>query len=190
MNGEQPPQLRVIEQPVDRDRTEAEVLNPDAVYRKYSGYVATVAYRILGRDSDVEDVVQDVFIHAIAGLKGIREPDSIKWWLRKVAVRCASRRLSRRRLKGFLGLDDVPDYRKVADNGASPEDRDLLARIYETLDGVPVKDRVAWSLRYMDQESLEDVAKICSCSLATAKRRISAAKKEIDRTFSGESHEF
>jgi RNA polymerase sigma-70 factor (ECF subfamily) len=33
----------------------------------------------------------------------------------------------------------------------------------------------AWELRYVDGHKLEQVASLCDCSLATAKRRIAAA---------------
>jgi RNA polymerase sigma-70 factor (ECF subfamily) len=34
---------------------------------------------------------------------------------------------------------------------------------------------VAWTLRHVEGQKLEEVAQYCRCSLATAKRRISAA---------------
>jgi len=48
---------------------------------------------------------------------------------------------------------------------------------------VPTQERLAWSLRYLEGEPLDMVAASCGCSLATAKRRISAAKRVIDEVF-------
>jgi RNA polymerase sigma-70 factor (ECF subfamily) len=53
----------------------------------------------------------------------------------------------------------------------------LLARIYRTLDEIAPDSRVAWILRYVEGERLEDVADACGCSLATAKRRIASAQE-------------
>jgi RNA polymerase sigma-70 factor (ECF subfamily) len=61
----------------------------------------------------------------------------------------------------------------------SPERRALLSRVYQVLDGMDVDQRLAWSLRYVEGEKLEQVAEHCGCSLATAKRRISAAHARI-----------
>jgi RNA polymerase sigma-70 factor (ECF subfamily) len=55
----------------------------------------------------------------------------------------------------------------------------LLTRMYRALDGLPVNQRLAWSLRHIEGERLETVALLCHCSLATAKRRIVAAQKVI-----------
>ena len=61
----------------------------------------------------------------------------------------------------------------------SPERRALLSRVYQVLDRIPVEQRLAWSLRYVEGEKLERVAEQCGCSLATAKRRIAAAHARI-----------
>jgi RNA polymerase sigma-70 factor (ECF subfamily) len=47
---------------------------------------------------------------------------------------------------------------------------------------VPADARIAWALRYLEQEPLEDVARICGCSLATAKRRIAVAHQAVTRS--------
>ena len=156
------------------------------LFRGYSGYVASIAFRMLGRDGDVDDVVQDVFIDAMSGVAGLRDPGAVKGWLRTVTVRCAGRRLRRRRMLGYIGLDEAVDYQKSLSGAMTGEQRVMLGRVYELLDQMPVKERVAWTLRYMEEESLEDVARLCDCSLATAKRRISAAQSGIER---GLSHE-
>ena len=39
--------------------------------------------------------------------------------------------------------------------------------------------RVAWQLRYVEGYRLDEVAGLCHCSLATAKRRIADAEKRV-----------
>jgi RNA polymerase sigma-70 factor (ECF subfamily) len=43
--------------------------------------------------------------------------------------------------------------------------------------------RIAWTLRYVEREKLEEVARLCGCSLATAKRRIAATQAAIEEVF-------
>ena len=45
-------------------------------------------------------------------------------------------------------------------------------------------NRVAWTLNYVEGETLEEVARLCGCSLATAKRRIAAAQRFIEEKLS------
>jgi RNA polymerase sigma-70 factor (ECF subfamily) len=44
---------------------------------------------------------------------------------------------------------------------------------------------VAWTLRHVEGESLEEVAVLCDCSLATAKRRIASAHEKIKQRLEG-----
>jgi len=150
-----------------------------SAFRRYGPYVAKVAYRLLGRHDEVEDVVQDVFIEAARGLSMLREPEALKGWLAAICVRTCSRRLKVRRLRRFVSWDEDPTYDDVASGEASPEERVLLAQVYRALDALPVDARVAWTLRYIEQEQLETIAARCACSLATVKRRISDAERRL-----------
>jgi RNA polymerase sigma-70 factor (ECF subfamily) len=149
------------------------------VFRAYSRYVASIALRLLGRDDDVDDVVQEVFVVAIRGLRTLREPRAVRGWLAKITVRIARRRLRARRLRAFVGLDAAPSYAQLV-VGAPQELALAIVRAYRVLDRLPVDIRIAWTLRYVEGESLEDVAAMCGCSLATAKRRIARARAELD----------
>jgi RNA polymerase sigma-70 factor (ECF subfamily) len=129
----------------------------------------------------VEDVVQDVFIEAARGLHQLQEPDALKGWLAAVTVRVCGRRLRVRRLRRWAHLDATPDYLKLEAPGASAEQRILLAEIYRALDDLPVAERIAWTLRYLEDEPLEAIAARCGCSLATVKRRIVAAHERVTK---------
>ncbi|MBN1610851.1 MAG: sigma-70 family RNA polymerase sigma factor, partial [Polyangiaceae bacterium] len=151
-------------------------LDPDKVYRRYAAYVAATAHRLLGGDHEVDDTVQEVFVIAVRGLKSVRDPEAVKGWLACIAVRVVRRRLRMRRARKFVGFD-TPVPLDPADWAASPEQRTLLLQVYRALESLPANERIAWTLRYLQGERLEDVAAQCGYSLATAKRRIAAASR-------------
>jgi RNA polymerase sigma-70 factor (ECF subfamily) len=155
-------------------------LDLDSLFRRYSPYVAAIAYRLLGRDEDVDDIIQEVFLAAVRGVHAMRDPAAVRAWLARVTVRAARQKLRKRRLRSFLGLDEPAVYDSIVDRAASAEQRALLARVYRVLDGLPASQRIAWSLRYIEGEALEGVASLSGCSLATAKRRIAAAARELE----------
>lgn len=159
-----------------------EPLTFEQTYRRYARYVAAVVLRLDPGLPDLDDVVQDVFLAAAAGLGRIRDKNATKGWLATVAVRMVRRRLRLRRMWRWLGIgeDDRPPAALV-DGGSNPLDRLLLATVYQVLDSIPVDDRVAFVLHNIEGEKLEDVARICRCSLTTAKRRIARAQQAIDR---------
>ena|SRR5437764_876047 len=151
------------------------------LFARYGGYVARLAARLLGSDTDVDDVVQDVFLLASRRLPTIVDLIQARGWVATVTTRLVARRLRRRRFRRlFMASHRGQD---VPAPGATPEQRALLRRLYEVLESLPTAERVAWSLRYLEGEPLDIVAATCRCSLATAKRRINAAKKVIDEVF-------
>ncbi len=151
------------------------------LFREYSGFVAQLAFRLLGSDSDLDDVVQEVFLGAFRGLGAVRDARTIKGWLATLTVRYAGRRLRKRKVAVFFGLgSDTID--EAMSPGANPEQVVLARQMWRALDQLPVNDRLAWTLRHVEGEQLEAVAQLCGCSLATAKRRISAAQAVLDRS--------
>ncbi len=149
------------------------------LFRAHSGFVAQLAYRLLGSDSDIDDVVQEVFLGAVRGLDSIRDPRTVKGWLATLTVRHAGRRLRKRKVAQFFGLgaeglDEAPN------RGATPEQQALAKQLWRALDALPVNERLAWTLRHVEGEQLDGVAQLCGCSLATAKRRIAAAQATLD----------
>ncbi len=173
-----PPRVQVVETVSGAD--------VGAVYRRYAPYVATVASRLLGGRLDVEDVVHDVFVAAVKGLKNLRDPQAIRGWLAAVTTRIASQRVTARRRWGWLRIRATPEIAVVQAPGASPEENALLSRVYRVLNDVPVHERSAWILRMIEGDDLTSVATACGCSLATAKRRIAAAQAHIDEVMSDE----
>ena len=155
----------------------------DQAFRAHASHVASVALHILGRSDEADDLVQDVFMKAGAWVSRLREPSALRAWLTKVTVRLAWRRLRRRRWRTVMGLEGGRyDYGEVANHERlSPEDGAFMAEVYRILDRIPARERLAWTLRHVEGERLEDVAAHCGCSLATAKRWIAAAATRIDQ---------
>jgi RNA polymerase sigma-70 factor (ECF subfamily) len=151
----------------------------DAIYERYASYVGALALRLLGRAAEVEDVVQDVFAAAVRGLRRRNNPWQIKGWLAKVTVRRCTWELRGRKLWSIVDRGPEPKYDQLADPGAGPEERHLISEVYRALDRLPAHERVAWTLRHVDGESVGDVAILCGCSRATAKRRIAQAHEKI-----------
>lgn len=158
-----------------------EPLTVEQAFRRYSGYVAVIAFRMLGRDDQIDDLVQDVFMVALRDLGRLRDPGAVKGWLATITVRFVSRRLRMRRVRLLLGLDHAPHYAEVVAPEARPEARVLLGQIYAFLDELPVDKRLAFCLRHIQGEPLEEVARLCGCSLSAAKRRIDAAEQALRR---------
>ena len=187
------PALRLVggaEPSADASAREPDPRDFDATFRRYSPYVARIALRLLGNDSEVDDLVQDVFIAALSGLKKRDQLLQAKSWFSTVTVRSSMRKLRVRSLWNLFDLAEPPQYERLSDQNAGPEERRMIAEVYRALDRVSAKERVAWVLRHVQGESLEETALLCECSLATAKRRIAAAHVVVKKRLEGGAHGF
>lgn len=158
--------------------------NFDEVFRRYSPYVARIALRLLGNDSEVDDLVQDVFLEAHRGLGSLREAGALGGWLARICVRRATRRLRRRRWLNLLSLDGVTERELPLSAGTSPEQRALVVQLYRRLERLPPDERVAWLLRHVEGESLDDMVELCGCSKSTVQRRLRSAEARLAREVS------
>jgi RNA polymerase sigma-70 factor (ECF subfamily) len=155
----------------------------EALYRKYVHAVFGLALRLSGQRADAEDIVQDTFAEALRDIQQVRDRGALRSWLMSVAVHQVHRRFRRRRLLRVLGLDrtDEPAMDALASSDATAEQRLELRLLGQVLAALPVNERLAWSLRYVEGCSLDEVARYCDCSLATAKRRITRAQRGVAR---------
>lgn len=170
------PRLRLVEDPAPAARRPS----LSELYARHSRYVAGIAFRLMGRDDEIEDVVQDVFFELLRRHKQLVDIESLGGWLSTVTVRIVGKKLRRRRLKlrlGFVQQED--DYERAASSDASPECKIELQRLYKALDRLGVDERLAWTLRHIEREKIDIVAERCDVSLATAKRRIARAHRVL-----------
>ena len=150
------------------------------LFRRYAPYVATIGLKLLGRDDELDDLVQDVFIEAHRRLHQLRSPDAAKGWLARITVRRAIRWLRRRKLRAFFSLNALPDHTALIDAAATPEERSHIASTYRLLEKLPVQQRIAWVLRHIEGETLDSIAGLCGCSKTTVQRRLRAAQLALE----------
>ena len=158
-----------------------EALDFDRVFREHAAYVAAIGLKIMGRDDDLDDLVQEVFIEAHRGLRRLRDPRSIKSWLARITVRRTIRKLRRTRALMLFGLDAPSDYAEIADASATPDERAQVALAYRALQRLPAAERAVWVLRHVEGESLDAIAQMCACSKSTVQRRLRLAQKTLEQ---------
>ena len=79
---------------------------------------------------------------------------------------------------------DAPEVRQALVSSDAPLDvKADLATLGVVLSKIPAALRVPWMLRHVEGHELTEVAALCNCSLATAKRRIFAAESRVARRF-------
>ena len=138
--------------------------------------------RLLGNREDAKDLVQDTFAIGFDQLSKLRQPETVRAWLAQIGVSQVRRKLRRVRLLAKLGFHPSGsqiDLESLASQSTTAEARAELAAVGRVLAGARTDERLAWMLRHVEGEPLEEVARLCRCSLATAKRRITAVAERL-----------
>lgn len=173
------PRLRALPASGDPEPSPSPVDAPAEFFRRYSPYVARIVMRLHAVDQELEDLVHEVFVVAFRQADKLRDVEAARGWLATITVRTVRRRQRQRKLRRWIGLEsEVP--LQLADRGATPEDCMQLSEIYQLLDRIAVADALAWKLRHVAGEPLDEVARQCECSLATVKRRIARASAFLE----------
>lgn len=158
-------------------RGERRALDFERLYATHARYVAGVVHRIMGSDPEVDDIVQETFIDAFAGLERLEEPSAVRAWLVTVAVRRTRRTLGRRRRRTMFLFWIASSSPRASD----PRDRRAADELYDALGRIPDDLRIPWALHRIEQMSLPETAAACEVSLATVKRRIADAEERLAR---------
>ena len=152
-----------------------------ALWDRYATLVRGILRRTLGPSADVEDLVQDAFIGLFRTLPGLRDPDALRSFVVGTALRVARSELRRRRVRRWLSLTSTGSMPDAAQQGGSdPEARRAVKRLYEVLDQIDDRGRMAFVLRYLEGYELTEVAEALGCSLATTKRALAKAQERVN----------
>jgi RNA polymerase sigma-70 factor (ECF subfamily) len=148
-----------------------------ALCRRHARYIAGVAYRLLGTDADLDDVVQETYCDASHALATLKEPAGLRAWLARIAVRRVHKPLAQRKRSQWL----LGQAEHLVAHVSDPRARQEVEGLYEALDTLAPELRIPWTLHELDGETLPAVADACELSLATAKRRIAEAASRIEQ---------
>ncbi len=158
----------------------------EPLVRKYQPRVFATARRYARRESEVEDIVQEVFIKAFQKLSSFRSDAPFEHWLMRVAVRTCYdflRKHQRNRETALAELSDEEDrwLDAVASSPAdTPADADaaqaLVARLMESL---PAADRMVITLLEIERKSVKEIAELTGWSASLVKVRAFRARGKM-----------
>ena len=153
------------------------------LYRRYVRKASGTAYRLLGSDTDLEDVVQDSFVAAFDTLEKLQDGEAFGGWLGRIVTRTAIDTIRRRRMLARLGLLRLQPIHveTVVSSSAPPEVAAELSLVYRALQNLPTAERVVLVLRRVEQLTIAEVAEQTGWSPATVKRKLARAERSLHK---------
>ena len=140
------------------------------LYRRHTPLLYALAARLAGgRTAEAEEVVQETWIRAVAGLSGFRWESALATWLCGIAIRC-SREAARRTTADPAGrIAEIPSH-----TGRDTE-MDLESAVGRLAPGY----REVLLLHDVHGYTHEEIARILGIDPGTSKSQLSRARRTV-----------
>jgi len=132
--------------------------------------------RLLGRDERVPDVAQEVWLGVIRQLPRLRNPSSFIPWFYRIARNAAIQQIRGASRVRLLATEDVPEVAVEAEDTFSSED---AVAVHQAMDRLSEEHREVLTLRFIEDQSYEQIASIIGCSVGTVRSRLFYAKRAL-----------
>jgi RNA polymerase sigma-70 factor, ECF subfamily len=164
----------------------------EAFVREYQDMVFATAVRLLGRETDAEDVAQTVFMRAFERFRDLERSPSAAGWLKTVATNLCLNHLSRYRARWqfFSDMEAVGDSQRLSSRiallASAPEELERIERqerLERALRRLPDHQRVPLVLFHFEDMSYQQIADALGVSVSKVKTDIhrgrDALKQEL-----------
>ncbi len=149
------------------------------LFRREKARVHATLYRILGSNSDMDDLVQDAFIEIFRSLPTFRGDALLTTWIDRITVRVAFAYIAKRRATVRLSLVPEPFVDATAEDQVVA--REAARRLYAILDLLEDSQRIAYALHVIDGRPIAEVARIMNASAVTTKVRAWRAARAVEK---------
>jgi RNA polymerase sigma-70 factor (ECF subfamily) len=137
--------------------------------------VFSLALRVTGEYGTAEEVAQDAFLELYRAVDTLESEEHVRFWLRRVTVHRATDALRRRAVRPEAAaeawMEEAHGLDAVEGVGAGMNAA-MVARLEELLQGLPETMRVAVVLRYQEEMSPDEMAKLLGQPVATVKSNL------------------
>jgi len=141
---------------------------------------------------DAEDLVQKTLTRVYTGIKGLNRDESFFGWLFAIArnlhlTAIEEQQRENRLLAGGIELaDGLADWGASGWSPEKHEQEQLVAKLLQAVERLPVQQRQCLLLRVRDEMSYGDIAETLRLSVNTVRNHLAEAKKSLQRQFKRE----
>lgn len=153
------------------------------LFTKHRGEVARLVFRMLGPSPDVDDVIQDVFVHVYRSLPSFRGESKFSTWLYRLTVNVTRMHLRRGRSRPQIADVDVPEAPRDSEPSDTPdratERAERVRALYRLLEGLSEKKRAVLVMHDLEGVPAKEIAELVDAPVLTVRTRLFYARKEL-----------
>ncbi len=147
--------------------------------QKYKQPIYWHIRRLVVSHDDAQDATQEAFIKIFRSFNQLKNENSFKGWLFRIATNEALRLIdSRKQCQVSLEADENEANRIMADSYVDFSNLEAVM-LQKAILTLPTKQKVAFNLRYYDELRYEDIAEAMDSTPSAAKINYHLAKKRI-----------
>jgi len=152
----------------------------DALFRRYQLPLYVYVFEMVRNEQTSLDIVQETFIAAVRHIGSLRDDKKFGSWLFGIAHQKVIQFWRKHSGKEIL-FDEIPEPPDEFEN--SPDNllirHEQEAEFMNLLDQLPLPQRAVLLLYFVEDFSLEEIARITETQLGTVKSRLHYAKKAL-----------
>jgi RNA polymerase sigma-70 factor, ECF subfamily len=152
----------------------------DALFHRYQLPLYVYVFELVNDEQASLDVVQETFIAAVRHIGSLRDDNKFGSWLFGIAhQKCIQR--WRKQNREEVSLDEIPESPDESEGG--PDDplirQEQEAEFMQVLNQLPLPQRAVLLLYFVENFSIEEIARITNTPLGTVKSRLFYAKRAL-----------
>jgi len=160
-----------------------------ACIEQHSPTVYRIALRVLGNESEAEDVMQETFLNAFKAIDVFEWRSSLATWLYRIAYNAALMRL-RKPGRDAMSVEELAENEGVMETprqlfdwcclpDAEYATSEARAELERAVSELPEKLRAVFVLRDLEELSTEETAQVLGISLEAVKTRLHRARLQL-----------
>jgi RNA polymerase sigma-70 factor (ECF subfamily) len=166
----------------------------DALVMTHRPTVVRVARHLLGDATGAEDIAQEVFVRLQASLPGFRGDAALSTWLYRVTLNlCRDHQRRSKRRRDGVALEAITEpgggapataIASITEAPAAEQNIDrrrLLQTLRAAVDRLPENQREAVLLRFMEELSYKEIARLTGTPQGTVASRVFRALERLGR---------
>jgi RNA polymerase sigma-70 factor, ECF subfamily len=141
--------------------------------------IYALAYRVLGREEEARDIVQETFLRAFRSISRFRGQAKFSSWIYRIALNLCRDWIRRERRAPILATPEGVDIVEMAAEREPAESietlvarHDLSRAVAQAMDLLPEEQRTAIILKEYHGMTFQEIADLQGCPLSTVKTRL------------------
>lgn len=153
-----------------------------SLVNKHKTMAYNIAFRILKKREDAEEIAQDSFLKAYQSLKEFKRDAKFSTWLYRIIYNNSISRIRKKKLDINSYDDEAFEWMEPAETARELEGLHLNEQkkyVNDAINKLPEDDATVVTLFYMNESSVDEISEVTGLSQSNVKVKLFRARKKL-----------